>query len=71
MRQPYETFLRCDIRDIERALARLEAQMDTFHFVGQNADEIKALTQRLVNLTDPLKGHLTGGARAKELRDAA
>ena len=71
MRQPYETLLRFDIRDIERAIARLEAQMVGHCFGGQNAEEIKALAERLLTLTDPLKGHLKDGARAKEMKDAA
>lgn len=71
MRQPHETLLRFDIRDIERAIGRLEAQMDTFHFVGQNAEEIKALATRLENLCRADKGHLKDGARAKEMKDAA
>jgi len=43
----------------------------TGHCLTGNAAELAELAKRLTDLCSPTKGHLTGGARAVEMKDAA
>lgn len=70
MKQPNHSILRMDLNTLAGAVGRLEAQMMGFHLSGNSAEEVRALAERLVNLTLPSKGHLADG-KAEEMRDAA
>jgi hypothetical protein len=56
---------------IGSALLSLEREMTGRHFVGDNAEEVQALAERLNNLTRADKGHLPEGMKAWEVKDAA
>ncbi len=60
-----------EIERIEAAMLRLEHEC-TGHCVGEVlGHRLKPLAKRLEDLCRPDKGHLTGGAVAKEFKDAA
>lgn len=62
----------CDeIERMEAAMLRLEHEATGYCLNEALGPRIKALAKRLENLCSPSKGHLTGGAVAKEFKDAA
>lgn len=68
---PLNTAIVRDCLDrIRTDLRRLEGEASG-HCLTGNAGELRDLAKRLENLCSPTKGHLTGGAVARELRDAA
>lgn len=62
--------VRYHLDHIRSAILHLEHEA-TGHCLTGNAGELRELARRLENLCRLDKGHLTGGAVAREMRDAA
>jgi hypothetical protein len=72
-KEPRGWYVEDRIAEIKHALNNLEWEMMGAYFVGRRAEEMQIISQRLLNLADPKKGHtdLPEGMKAWEVKDAA